>query len=266
MDKFKFVKNLTFGFTLAEVLITLGIVGVVATMTLHTLISNVQKQILVKQLQKSYSTLNQSFRQMLVSNEADLLSQTDIFNSIGGESATGSQAKQCSYTDDAKGETCKNFYSNLSKYLKIVEIKNFTADDNYQAAWITGTHLSNVTGNVIILADGSFITNYIFYSQDPNNKTNTIMKGMVGDIRVDVNGLKGPNRRGRDIFFFYLGNNGVMYPWGSHEFSIYYSNGKNNNYWETSSKSSSFCRNPIPSSEYGNGCTARVLETGKMDY
>ena len=45
-------------FTLAEVLITLGIIGVVAALTLPTLISNYKKQTYVTGLQKAYSVLN----------------------------------------------------------------------------------------------------------------------------------------------------------------------------------------------------------------
>ena len=45
------------GFTLAEVLITLGIIGVVAAMTIPTLIANYQKKVLENQFKKGYSTL-----------------------------------------------------------------------------------------------------------------------------------------------------------------------------------------------------------------
>jgi prepilin-type N-terminal cleavage/methylation domain-containing protein len=47
-------------FTLAEVLITLGIIGIVAALTMPSLIANYQKQQTVTQLQKAYSVLNQA--------------------------------------------------------------------------------------------------------------------------------------------------------------------------------------------------------------
>ena len=50
------------GFTLAEVLITLGIIGVVAAMTIPTLISNYQKKVTINRLKLSYSTLMQVFK------------------------------------------------------------------------------------------------------------------------------------------------------------------------------------------------------------
>ncbi len=49
-------------FTLAEVLITLGIIGVVAAMTLPTLMNNTQNNELQTQFKKTYSELNQVAR------------------------------------------------------------------------------------------------------------------------------------------------------------------------------------------------------------
>jgi type II secretory pathway pseudopilin PulG len=55
-----FNKNLAF--TLAEVLITLGVIGVVAALTIPTLITNYQKHQVETQLLHFYSTINQAFR------------------------------------------------------------------------------------------------------------------------------------------------------------------------------------------------------------
>ena len=51
------LKLKNFAFTLAEVLITLAIIGVVAAMTIPTLINNYQKKQTVTQLKKAYTTL-----------------------------------------------------------------------------------------------------------------------------------------------------------------------------------------------------------------
>lgn len=49
------------GFTLAEVLITLGVIGVVAAMTLPTVIANYQKQVTVNKIKKFYTNINQVY-------------------------------------------------------------------------------------------------------------------------------------------------------------------------------------------------------------
>ncbi len=49
-------------FTLAEVLITLGIIGIVASLTLPNIIYNYQKHVVETRLQKFYSTINQAVR------------------------------------------------------------------------------------------------------------------------------------------------------------------------------------------------------------
>ena len=55
-------------FTLAEVLITLGIIGVVAAMTMPVLVSNYRKQVVETRLQKFYSTVNQAIKMSEVDN------------------------------------------------------------------------------------------------------------------------------------------------------------------------------------------------------
>ena len=49
-----------YAFTLAEVLVTLGIIGVVAALTMPSLIQNHNKQIIETRLKKFYSTINQA--------------------------------------------------------------------------------------------------------------------------------------------------------------------------------------------------------------
>lgn len=61
--------NLKKGFTLAEVLITLGIIGVVAAMTIPTLIANAQKKATAMKVKAFYSYINQAVRLSIVDNE-----------------------------------------------------------------------------------------------------------------------------------------------------------------------------------------------------
>ena len=56
------------GFTLAEVLITLGIIGVVAALTIPTLISTYKKKVVETRMAKFYSTMNQAIKLSEVDN------------------------------------------------------------------------------------------------------------------------------------------------------------------------------------------------------
>ena len=62
------LKNAKRGFTLAEVLITLGIIGIVAALTLPTVMSNYKKKVVVTKMKKFYSTMNQAVKLSTVEN------------------------------------------------------------------------------------------------------------------------------------------------------------------------------------------------------
>ena len=86
---------------------------------------------------------------------------------------------------------------------------------------------------------------------------------------VDINGIKGPNKYGRDIFYFtYYG--GKLLPEGSQIFADYFLENYNSTYipyWRTSNKCTTEkvknAQQPYPEPL---GCTGRVLEEGKMNY
>ncbi len=50
------------GFTLAEIILTLGVIGVVAAITIPTLVTNYQKKSTATQLKKTYALINQAVR------------------------------------------------------------------------------------------------------------------------------------------------------------------------------------------------------------
>jgi len=56
------------GFTLAEVLITLGIIGVVAALTMPALVANYKKQEAVSKLKKSYTMVAQALKMSELDN------------------------------------------------------------------------------------------------------------------------------------------------------------------------------------------------------
>ena len=67
------------GFTLAEVLITLGIIGVVATLTVPSLYANYQKKALSARLKKVYNEINAAAKLAVVKEKALNFYMTDAF-------------------------------------------------------------------------------------------------------------------------------------------------------------------------------------------
>ena len=65
-----------FGFTLAEVLITLGIIGVVVAVTLPTLIQKYQKKTYIEGLKVGVSILEQGFKVAMADDGVDNLPDT----------------------------------------------------------------------------------------------------------------------------------------------------------------------------------------------
>ena len=86
-----------FGFTLAEVLITLGIIGVVAAMTIPTLISNTNGAKFRSQFKKTISTLNQ----------AGLMSQAQYDFDYAGTTQKCGEAGATEETDESGNKTQK---------------------------------------------------------------------------------------------------------------------------------------------------------------
>lgn len=163
------------GFTLAEVLITLGIIGVVAAMTMPVLVGNYKKQQTVTQLKKVYSALHQSI-QMSELEYGDIadwdwsLNSEDFFQKY--LSLNFSVLKNC-----GNGEGCWNTDGGF----------NLSGDKYLEAPSFAAGGLASK----LSLADGTFVA---LVKQDNNHI----------HIHVDINGNKRPNIYGIDIFVMTL--------------------------------------------------------------
>ncbi len=165
-------------FTLAEVLVTLGIIGVVSAMTVPSLMQNYQRQSYVTQLHKVYNETNQALVQYINESNAINLSEAGL-------------------NSNAAAETF------MKKYFRIVQTCDSTANcfsDNYKS--LSGADYSGVMDKNVkafILANGASIRFNYAKSGDK-----------LYNVAVDINGLKGPNIHGRDLFFMFIYNNGLI--------------------------------------------------------
>ena len=167
-------------FTLAEVLITLGIIGVVAAMTMPSLIQNYQKKQTVVQLKKVYNVIANAL-QFAKSEHGDTeLWEIGTDNNIQASSDFASEYL-IPYLNVIK--TCGTDTSGGCAYeLKTLSDADFTS------------LLTNSTR--FILNDGTLV----FVSTSVNPPESTFPK--LINIDVDINGFKKPNKMGRDYFRF----------------------------------------------------------------
>ena len=169
-------------FTLAEVLITLGIIGVVAAMTMPSLITNYQKKQTVTQLKKVYSELSQAA-------EMAKLEYGDM--SLWDYSLSGSDF----------------FNKYLASYIKISKIK--VGDLSKQGIVYYNTSGAIETSFTTFYDDADVITlpsgAQIFIA----NARRVSVQDRSGFL-VDLNGFKRPNKLGRDLFVFSVAKNGVL--------------------------------------------------------
>jgi prepilin-type N-terminal cleavage/methylation domain-containing protein len=150
-------------FTLAEVLITLGIIGVVSALTLPSVITNYQKQQTVVQLRKVYNELNNVVR----------LSEVDNGPIINWDYPQ-------KYNTPESVDFLEKYYLPYFKGAKIFQYRDISYDRPDGVVGQYGILLNN--GTLFLF----FINTATGYSW----------------IFADINGLKGPNRVGRDIFVF----------------------------------------------------------------
>jgi prepilin-type N-terminal cleavage/methylation domain-containing protein len=191
-------KNKKAAFTLAEVLITLGIIGVVAAITMPTLIQNHQKQVYVNQLRKTCSTLSQGFTKYLADNENTDLTTTDLVSRY-----TNSGYYYYAVNSDKIDDV-------MNKYFKVVKscVGSECDVSNYNlGAGPTIWGYSDEDARTYYLNDGTMVQIYGVLDE----------RNIVININVDVNGNKKPNKYGRDVFKLALTKNGGIVGWGSTE-------------------------------------------------
>ena len=80
------------GFTLSEVLITLGVVGVVAVLTIPGVMKNYQNRLYTAQLEKIYSQISDATQALMNDEHVDNFYETTANNAIptsGDRASTG---------------------------------------------------------------------------------------------------------------------------------------------------------------------------------
>lgn len=243
--------NKNFAFTLAEMLVVIGIIGVVSTLTIPNLSNKTNVQQTVTKLEQTYLTVNSAQKQAIAK-----YGPLDTWFS-------GIQTDQ---------KACSELYINrVSEFLKIKKNCGFAVNTGcFTDAYIKtrtkadAAKKSNMetsdTYYKIILENGASASFYLSVGTCKGNPLNaeatqdtTIdspMRGkLCGHLYIDIDGPnKGPYAYANDVFLFWITQAGI-FPYGS----------KNDQYYSlTESRASCF--------KEGQSCAAWVLRNRNMDY
>ncbi len=179
------MQKLSKGFTLAEVLVTLAIIGVVAAMTMPVIYAKVQRNVLNNQFKKMYSTISQALEKTLLDKGYNM----DCY--IKYPDGNGFVIEKSNTSG------CASFFRNdLPENLRVLKLCKNNAytngcvpnyDWSFKSSGCTGYDSNNVKtkSTAIVLSDGGIIFTY-------NSGLYT--------FGIDVNGKKGPNKSGYDIY------------------------------------------------------------------
>lgn len=192
LDKKYFsIKNKICGFTFAEVLITIGIIGVVAVLILPMLSANIQEQKFKTQAKALYSTVNQAAQFAKEANggafdsghttNAQLL---DLFKPYlkYNKSCTAASTQRC--------------FGAAGTYKRL----NGSGADG---AWIPNS------AAVVLDSGAAVVMQTFFYSATCESTYPSSLK-ICGQIVMDVNAATLPNQFGVDTFIIYVTKDGIV--------------------------------------------------------
>lgn len=175
--------NVKFGFTLAEVLITLGIIGIVAALTIPGLITKCKEMQYRVTYKKVYSSLNQAMKYAQEDDEIDL---TLSAKRIDGVMRTNNIGEIFKY---------------ISRYYKATTT---CFDNNADKCWVCEKGEAGYIPNGAPDWLGCQKASYAFI--DANGVAYYLYSNSEFPILIDVNGNRKPNQLGRDRFVMKFGD------------------------------------------------------------
>ena len=188
-------KNNRFGFTLAEVLITLGIIGVVAAMTIPTLVGNYKYMVLQNQFKAAYSDLNQAAKLFQLHHDITV----SEYNAANNNSVN----------------TLKEFSKEFNAVLKTSDLKHSSTDSDGNSIgarpyeWVSINGTAKLPSNCDTSGFFWDTQGRVIAFDDPPQAGENGPK-----VCIDINGEKAPNRYGVDYFIFMFTTDGYVIPWG----------------------------------------------------
>ena len=179
-------------FTLAEVLITLVIIGVIAAISLPIVMNNIDKQEFVSKLRKIYSVLSQVTNQIIAEE---------------GNPRCGDGGWACSSAD---------IYNLYTKHLNNVKECGKNSGCNVSWKYLNNSQSPDFENrgkdDKFILSDNTqIVIDKLTYSNCSKSQWGT--NNVCAYMWVDLNGVKKPNVVGKDVFLFAIKETD-LYPFG----------------------------------------------------
>ena len=193
------------GFTLAEVLVTLGIIGVVAALTTPALIQNVGNAKVGPKLSKAKATFETAAEMMLTENSANTIisvsdSPKEIIKQLSRYMKVSPNSDLISYKKYPNSSQNKmNNKSVKQKVFGSTGCPRFDSDDG-MTFYIESAEEGATNFKKQEIAEG--------YEDMPNNQ-------LIGYLYVDIDGASGANTVAKDLFVFALYNDGTVRPYGA---------------------------------------------------
>lgn len=258
-----------FGFTLQEILITLAIIGVIAALTIPALTLQYNEKVWAKSLSAAVSNFETAMSTMIIKDGANDLYGTRAWKSLGGGVLSDEGGEIWKFMDIVSetyplvGEFyAAEFFDNNKDYGYFKGVGNLSNDSREEMYSLP------VIGESVVYKTKKGMFLYI-YIKDPTKDPDKIsevdamnagvsLTETAAKIAFDVNGDKAPNIIGRDIFFFILGADGVLYPYGSKDVNNKLGEEYTCNVWDGTK---------YGTNNRGMGCTAELIKNGyEMNY
>ena len=213
------------GFTISEALVVLAAIGVLAMLTMPSYVSGQRKLTYSKVLQVAVSNFNSAMTNMIARENVENLRETAAWQALEDNNGDGT-------LDDQTPEAIVNsFAHNLGRYIAISHYNN-RDNTNYLPLNPNG-EVENQESFVRFFTKNGVEYKIRISNNNPQALSevdaltyNTNYTDRAAIVRIDINGESAPNIEGRDLHFYELGVNGILYPIGSRDQFIY--NNQNN--------------------------------------
>lgn len=194
--------NKLHSFTLAEILVTLTVIGIVASMTIPGLVNKINDAEYKSAWKNTYAVLAQAAKNA-TQDEGGNLSGT-FYEGLGhGADQLRDKfkphlkyTKLCSVTVGTGTEGC---WHNSTSFFKL-------SGESFGENWSNYSRLILTNGALVVFKLTDKNCDYVFSSTGEKD---------CGWIYADVNGFKKPNTIGKDIFALHVKKDGSVIPFGS---------------------------------------------------